>query len=354
MQEYKCPCCGGAINFDSSTQKMKCPYCDSEFEIDTIKAYTDEKQAQEPSDMNWNNDISTWGDADTANLAVYSCNSCGGQIVTDSTTASTTCPFCDNPVVMTGKVSGELKPDFVIPFKLDKNRAKEGFKQHLSGKFFLPKVFKTENHIDEIKGIYVPFWLFNADAVADIHYKATKVHHHSDSKYNYTRTDHFLITRKGTLDFEKVPVDGSQKMPDDLMESIEPFDYREMVPFESAYLAGYAADKYDVDDKTSIKRANDRITQSTIDAFRNTVTGYATVTNESTNIQLKNNTVKYALLPVWILNTTWRNQKFIFAMNGQTGKFVGNLPADTGKAAGLFLSVSAISTLIIYLITMFF
>ena len=73
---------------------------------------------------------------------------------------------------MMGQVSGALKPDYVIPFKIDKKAAKEALQRHYKGKKLLPKIFKKENHIDEIKGVYVPFWLFDADADADIRYKA--------------------------------------------------------------------------------------------------------------------------------------------------------------------------------------
>ena len=139
---------------------------------------------------------------------------------------------------MTGKLSGELRPDILIPFKLDKKAAKAGLMKHLEGKKLLPKIFKDQNHIDEIRGIYVPFWLFNTEADANIRYRGTRTRFWSDSKYNYTETSYFLINRGGTIGFEKVPVDGDSKIPDDLMESIEPYDLKEAVPFQAAYLAG--------------------------------------------------------------------------------------------------------------------
>ena len=107
-----------------------------------------------------------WQEGEADGLRSYVCKSCGGEIVGDENTAATSCPFCGNPVVMMGQFSGALKPDLVIPFKLDKKAAKEGLKKHLTGKRFLPKIFKDQNHIDEIKGIYVPFWLFDTDVDA--------------------------------------------------------------------------------------------------------------------------------------------------------------------------------------------
>ena len=178
--------------------------------------------------------------------------------------------------------------------------------------------------------IYVPVWLFNADADANIRYKATKVRAWSDSNYNYTETSFYAISRGGKIGFERVPVDGSTKMDDALMESIEPYDFTGAVDFQTAYLAGFLADKYDVDSEQSIERANERIKKSTENAFASTVQGYSTVIPESTSIRLQNGKAKYALYPVWLLNTTWNGQRYTFAMNGQTGKFVGDLPLDKG------------------------
>lgn len=332
LQEFKCPCCGGSIEFNSETQKMQCPYCDTEFDVEALKGYDDEAKNQTPDEMEWETSAgSQWQEGETDGLRIYVCKSCGGEIVGDETLGAASCPYCDNPVVMTGQFSGSLKPDYVIPFKKSKEDAKKAMRQHTKGKRLLPKVFKDENHIEEIKGVYVPFWLFDADADANIRYKATKIHTWSDSNYYYTRTSYFAVHRSGSIGFERVPVDGSTKMADDLMESIEPYDFADAVDFKTAYLSGYLADKYDVDANDSITRANQRIKNSTEQAFAETVNGYSSVVPESSTIKLSSGKAKYALYPVWLLNTNWKGQKYVFAMNGQTGKFVGNLPLD--KAA---------------------
>lgn len=327
LQEYKCPCCDGAIEFDSASQKMKCPYCDTEFEIEAIQEYNRQLSGQD--EMNWESTPETqWTEDETNGLRVYICESCGGEIVGDAATAATECPFCGNHIVMKGQFAGDLRPDLVIPFKLDKKAAKAALKKHYQGKHFLPKTFKDDNHLEEIKGLYVPFWLFEADADANIQYKATRVRTWSDSKYHYTETQYYSVLRAGQIGFRDVPVDGSTKMADDLMESLEPFHISDAVDFQSAYLAGYLADKYDVTAQQSQDRANARIKQSTQDMFRDTVIGYATVMPVSSNIRLENSKAKYALYPVWLLNTTWEGKKYTFAMNGQTGKMVGDLPLD--------------------------
>ena len=354
LQEYKCPCCGGAIAFDSKIQKMKCPYCDTEFEMDALKGYDAELQNEQTDDMEWDTSAgSEWQEGETDGLRTYVCKSCGGEIVGDANMAATTCPFCDNPIVMMGQFSGALKPDLVIPFKLDKKAAKEAYYRHIKGRTFLPKAFRRENHIDEIVGIYVPFWLFDMETNALVTYDAerSRVWMSGDVEYtehDYTETSYYSVERSGEMTFVSVPVDGSEKMADDLMESIEPFKISESVDFQTAYLSGYLADKYDVTAEQSIERANKRVKHSTEEAFAETVKGYATVTTDNSSVQFHGGKAKYALYPVWLLNTTWNGNKYTFAMNGQTGKFVGDLPVDKGAAARWTVMLAAVFSVVTY------
>ena len=215
--------------------------------------------------------------------------------------------------------------------------------------FIKPRVFNFknineyvyfENHIDEIKGVYVPFWLFDAEVQGNVQYQATRVRRWSDSQYRYTETSYYSVVRAGGIGFENVPVDGSTKMDDTLMESIEPYNFADAVDFQTAYLSGYLAEKYDVDAETSIARANERIKKSTEEAFRETVQGYDSVMLENSGINLQNGTAKYALCPVWLLNTQWNGQKFTFAINGQTGKICGQLPVSKGRAWAFFAKLA--------------
>ena len=352
IQEYKCPCCGGAIAFDSTLQKMKCPYCDTTFDIETLINYDNELKNEQADDMTWENSKKEeWQEQEANNLHCYVCKSCGGEITCDKNTAATSCPFCGNAVVMMEQLSGTIKPNYIIPFKLDKKAAEAALKKHYEGKRLLPKIFKDQNHIKEVKGIYVPYWLFNADADVTMRYKATKTRAWSDSKYYYTETSFFSVCRNGSIGFERVPVDGSIKMPDDLMESLEPFDFSQAVDFQTAYLAGYLANKYDIDSEQSMKRANERIRKSAEKAFDATVKGYQSVMKESSSIQLHNGEIKYALFPVWLLNTKWNNQNYLFAMNGQNGKMIGDLPLDKVAYKKWLFGLTALIGIVLYVLS---
>ncbi len=352
LQEYKCPCCGGAIEFNSDIQKMKCPYCDTEFEMSALEQLDKDLAADRADEIEWNLGESTeWSNSELENMRVFTCASCAGEIIGDENMAATSCPYCGNHVVVMGNFAGGLKPDLVIPFKLDKDDAKKAMAQHLVGKKLLPKVFKDENHIEEILGVYVPFWLFSADANANARYSGEKIRSWRDTRFIYTEKSTYSITREGGLRFENVPVDASTKMDNALMDSLEPYDYRAAVPFQTAYMAGYLADKYDVTSVESAERSNARIKTSSVSMLKDTVRGYSSLKTESSAVSLTNTSAKYALLPVWILNTKWNDTNFTFAMNGQTGKFVGNLPMDKSLKNKYFWSYAGITAAVISILS---
>lgn len=344
--QYKCPSCGGKIEFNSASQRVKCLYCDTEFDVETLKGYDDILNTSQSEEASWESiPEREWSTEEADKMAIFTCRSCGGEILVDTTTSATSCPFCGNTAIFPNRLQGDLKPDVVIPFQIDKEAAKKALDNHTKGKVLLPSIFRSKNHIDEIRGIYVPFWVFDVDSDGTVKYRATRTRTWSDSRYRYTETSHFSILRSGSCSFEKIPIDGSTRMQDELMESIEPFDFSRAVDFQTAYLSGYLADRYDVDAAQSLPRANQRVKESTEEVFRSTVTGYETVSVEQSQIGFHNGKAIYALYPVWLLNTSWNNQNFVFAVNGQTGKCAGDLPLDKGKAAlwtvGLTLGIAA-------------
>ena len=362
ITNYQCPSCTGPLHFGSETGVLECDYCGSQFTIEDIdrmyaekNAHAQEETEQQETKENiregqWDMDSAGdgWG-TDEGKLHVYNCPSCGAELVCDETTAATSCPYCGNPSIIPGKLSGSRKPDVLIPFKVDKAAAIAALKKHYQHKPLLPKAFKAENHIEEVKGVYVPFWLYDAEVEGDMTFRTTRVYTHTTPREYITETSHFLVHRAGVLDFENVPVDASSQMPDAHMDAIEPFDYSELKPFSLSYLPGYLADCYDVSKETCMERANARCTASVEDALRESVIGYSSCITVSKDVTVNPGKVRYALLPVWMLSTKWKGKSFLFAMNALTGNLIGVLPIDHWKLAaycvGSFVAAAALSLL---------
>ena len=367
VTNYQCPACTGPLHYSAKSGKLECDYCGSSFDVAEIEALYARKEAEaaaakQAADAKaeaaqaakaeaaeaaaasggWDtSDLSRdWG-AGADGLRVYSCPSCGAELICDQSTAATACPYCGNPAIVPGQFSGALRPDYILPFRLSKDDAVQALRAHYKGKPFLPRSFTSANHIEQIQGVYVPFWLFDGGAEGAASYRASNTNVFETGDYEITETRHYHVVRAGSLAFEKIPVDASSKMPDDHMDSIEPFDYAQLRPFSTAYLPGYLADKYDVTIDDSRDRADTRCRETLAQALRDTVTGYGACVTEREDIALRRGKVHYALLPVWMLSTKWRGQDFLFAMNGQTGKLVGDLPTDRGRFWGMFAAIAA-------------
>ena len=367
VTNYQCPACTGPLHYSAKSGKLECDYCDSSFDVAEIEALYARKEAEAAAAKHaadakaeaaqaakaeaaeaaaasggWDtSDLSRdWG-AEADGLRVYSCPSCGAELICDQSTAATACPYCGNPAIVPGQFSGALRPDYILPFRLSKDDAVQALRAHYKGKPFLPRSFTSANHIEQIQGVYVPFWLFDGGAEGAASYRASNTNVYETGDYEITETRHYHVVRAGSLAFEKIPVDASSKMPDDHMDSIEPFDYTQLRPFSTAYLPGYLADKYDVTIDDSRDRADTRCRETLAQALRDTVTGYGACVTEREDIALRRGKVHYALLPVWMLSTKWRGQDFLFAMNGQTGKLVGDLPTDRGRFWGMFAAIAA-------------
>ena len=366
ITEFKCPACTAPLHFSEETGRLECDYCGSSFSVEEMEARSAEKEQQAAEAFEkaaaeakadagkWDGPSGqdSWGE-DGAHLKTYSCPSCGAELICDEATAATSCPYCGNNTIIPGQFRGALKPEWVIPFQIGKEDAVKALKAHYKGKPFLPKSFSDENHIQEIKGIYVPFWLFDGQAEADVSFTATRSTVMVTSRERITTTRHFDVRRAGTVRFEKIPVDASKKMPDDYMDSLEPFQYDAMVPFSTAYLPGFFADIPDVSIEECSPRAELRATETAVEAMGRQVSGYETCIPTRKDAQLRRGRVRCALLPVWLLSTQWEGKRFLFAMNGQTGKMVSDLPVSKKKYWAWWGGLTAGITAALAVITVF-
>lgn len=340
--EYQCPCCNAGLHFSGAEQKLTCEYCDNSFELDTIMEYNKALHPDREEQFQWSDaEYVQWDSQEEETLNAFICSSCGGELVTDGNTAATFCPFCDNPAVLPGRLSGGLRPESVIPFKTTKEDAQKALLRLCQGKKLLPRDFTSKNRLEKITGMYVPFWLYDCSANVHGTYRATRTTHWSDSRYNYTKTDYFMLTREAAANFAAIPMDASTKIDDVTMESIEPFDQKDAVDFKTAYLSGFLADKYDVEPESGEARVKTRAGNTLDEMLQPTMSGYSSVVTSNKQLQVEHNKARYTLMPVWMLNTRYKDKVYTFAMNGQTGKMTGTLPIDKNKMWAWFAGVSA-------------
>lgn len=325
--KYTCPNCCADLKFDPQLQKLSCEYCLSSFSVEEIKklcAATENSIPQEAVQVKEDFENHTH---------LYRCDSCGAEIMADDQQTATFCYYCHNPVILAGKMGGEFKPDKVIGFKLTRENAIDDFKKWIGKRLFVPKDFKSEQQLEKLTGLYVPFWI--ADCHINVDYSATgkKVRHWTSGNYRYTETSTYHIVRRGNLVTRGVPADGETKIDDLLMEAIEPFDYNDLRDFSMSYLSGFFADKYDVDKAQVFPRIRERSTQACASLIKESISGYTTVTPLAQNYNISQTDWKYTMLPVWFMSYMYRGKVYEFAINGQTGKLAGTPPLSKPKLA---------------------
>lgn len=336
--QYKCPNCGAGLIFDPEKQDFLCEYCDSVFkEQDFFK-----------NDEKLNNTQNNNSESETALL--YICPSCGAEIVTDETTAATTCYYCSNPVVLSGKLGGEMKPDYIIPFKLDKDEAILRFKEMCSKKKFLPKDFISESRLEEIKGVYFPYWYIDCDTSGNINAVSKQVKSWVVGDIRHTETTVRGHFRQGEMSVRNMPEAALKGKDIDILRYVCPFDAADFVPFSMSYLSGFFAEKRNIEKSEISVGVNEKIKNFSARKLLDSVE-YANADIKDSSIRIGDVSWKYNLLPVWVLNYKHKDKNYIYALNGQTGKVYGELPVSFKKLGILFAGITAAASVILTVIT---
>ncbi|MDO4555978.1 MAG: hypothetical protein Q4B70_12645 [Lachnospiraceae bacterium] len=347
-KQLKCPNCGGPLEFDPVSQKMKCSYCDTLVDVKESEGTDEEKAAVfQGAEKTTRENAENTGEDTTGEMRVITCKNCGAELVTDEFTTASFCTYCGSPSIVESRVTGEKMPDFVIPFQIDKKKALEEYRKWTKKGLLTPNVFRSEAVMEKITGIYVPFWLYDYNADLHAEGECVRTRFTSDSQNDYTHRDYFYVCRDIEARFEKVPADASEKMEDSMMDKLEPFDYEKLKPFKMDYLSGYLSERYNMAAAALEERVGGRVEEYMEEILAGEVSGYSEK-HLKKNVQDQVAKEYYALLPVWLLNYRYRGKVYSFAMNGQSGKIVADLPVSAIKTAGVFL----VSFVVMYLITM--
>lgn len=319
VQVYSCKACAAPISYNIKAGKWVCEYCASEFKKDEI-----EQQSVSESGIELDEDLSI----EIPDLDAYNCNACGAEILAEGVTAATFCIYCKSPSILKSRFSGEFHPRFLIPFKVDQKEARQIYFDWIKKRFFAPSEFKEATEIDKIRGLYAPYWLFDCRASGYVIGEGRNSRSWRSGDYRVTETKYYFIKRTGSSAYEKIPVDGSINLDDNLMEGIEPFDYSSLRDFSLEFMSGYLAEKYDVDEKEALKAMEPRAQKFLDSTLKNSGKKYNSVSFHDSNININSVKAAYSMLPVYVLTNIYKGKKHTFIINGQTGKTYGETPFD--------------------------
>ena len=332
VMEQKCASCGAPLRFDPEQGMLVCDSCGSR------QAIPEELQIGDVALDGF--DFHTWTHQATHEqadaLPVYNCVSCGAEVIVPEAQITTTCPYCGNNIVLTDKVTGKLRPDGVVPFRIDKKQLPDAVNAFYKGKELLPKNFFSEHSLGKVTGVYVPFWVFSGAVSGLLRFRGETSGSFRQGNYIITETHHYQLLRDANVTFQDVPVDASGRISDKLMDSLEPFRMAEVKAFDVRYLAGFTAERFDQAQDSVAERARGRMIASAEDAVTSTLSGYSALRRAGGELHARLN-ARYLLLPVYLFSIEYGGKSYDFAMNGQIGKVVGELPVSKSVSRNHFL-----------------
>ena len=340
---YKCPNCGGELRFEPGTNKLVCKWCRSELHIDQVQQQEESKAQESTQDQS---------SKDDEEGKIYTCPSCGAQIMTDSTTAATFCYYCHNPALIPGRMTGDDKPDYILPFEVTKENALQIFDQWIKGKKYIPDAFYSKDQMEKVSGVYFPFMLYTCKIDGHIDAQGTQVIERREGDFKVIERSIYHVRRDGDMEVKNVTRNALKKANKKLVEGVIPYDMEKIKPFNMSYLSGFQAETKDLGPDDFKDEVEQEVRDYAVSRLQESVSGYSDLTITSDNTRLVDPTWKYAMMPVWTLTykEPGTGKIYYFSVNGQTGKPIGELPVDEGKVKKTALTTGAVTAVIVFIL----
>ena len=322
----KCPGCGSKVTFNPKSGLFECESCDRKLTEEEIYKYTDTFNEKAIGDIDLNK---------------YHCPVCGAEVLADKNTTAEFCMYCGSSIVFDGRVSGLLKPKYMIPFSIDKKGAIEILKKYLSNYLYVPHSFLKTANLEKISGIYYPFWESDMNTFSSLSAEGTTSRSWTAGERRYTETNYYRINRAGNIHFEDLTINALTSADKKLVESVLPYPIKDHIPFKKTYLSGFYAKKNDLIYEDIENEMKNKMRNYSTTILRNTISGYGSVSIIKKEDTILDENHDYVMLPIWILNYKYLGKNYTFAINGVTGKCFGEVPISRGKLAIAGTSIAA-------------
>lgn len=354
-KKYSCKNCGAELYFDPNSGKLHCEYCGSDYDPAEYNMSADEAAGEDQTIPQFGEDASTDAaptdeSVSTDDLVVYQCPNCGAEVITSKKTVATTCVYCNRAITLVGNVKGAFRPDYVLPFTKDRKEVENAYKKLCRQSFLTPRKLMSESTIEKIKGMYVPYWLYSFDGTASAEVHAERVRTFVSGHDEVTEVSRYEISEEGRGRFERVPADAMKAMDNEMMDSIEPFDFGKLEPFNPAFLSGFYTQQWDENSGDNEPRAKSRAKTALLSELMDHVGSYTTTMVRDEHYSWDNQKIEQVMIPVWMMYMDYKGKKYVFGMNGQTGKMMGTLPKDPGRLIEIGVIFFVISQIIMMII----
>ena len=360
-ESYACPKCGGKMDFNAAKGQLLCPFCGHTMAVPQAAAVVQQAAISEHDLMAALKDTSGKAQGYGTQLKSIKCQSCGAVLNVEPNITSTKCSFCGSNQVLEQEVDPNLyRPESLVPFAIDDNRSNNLFRDWLGRGLFTPSDLKREGGGQKLRGVYLPFWTFDAHAESD--WRAESGDYYYVTEWVTVERDGKMVQEQQQVqkirwywtsghhagDYDDVLVYATRSIPTNILQKVYPYDTKQLVAYQPQYLSGWSAESYQVPLAEAWPIGRDMINQHEHGACDSEVPG-DTHRNLNVSTQLSALTFKHVLLPVWVASYRYHNKTYRFMINGQTGRVDGEKPISWIKVTIAVVTVIVIIGVLLYL-----
>ena len=347
VEVFTCENCGGNMIFDIKSQSLKCPYCETEVKIDNsgdVLEYDFSNVSRLEAQSDWNEEAE-----------VIKCESCGAETVVDRQSTAIHCSYCGSSHVLKTKQSAGIKPEGVLPFKIDKHQAMEEMSRWMKRRWLAPNDLKLLYQSDKLQAVYVPYWTYDAQTYSTYtgqggryYYETREV---NGKKETIQKIRWYPVNGQLHEFFDDVLVNASAHYSDQIMSGVEPYNTDRIEPYKPEYLSGYLAERYYLGVSEGFSCANQKMVRELESmAHHEIMCRFDTARNVVVRTQYQNVTFKHVLLPIWCANYDYKGKNYQYIINGETGRVHGTYPYSLVKITVLII----LGALALYLFFVYF
>jgi len=354
IEKHACPACGAQAEWNPAKQKLVCPFCGTEspYDVDAATGAIQEidlvRTLREMPD-----DLRGW----QAERKTVQCRSCRAVMVFDAAKVGQNCEFCGSPALVDyQEIKAPIRPQSLLPFKVSEPQVREQIRRWYASKWLAPGALKSRALVDRVRGVYIPYWTFDAQADCPWeaeagHYYYTTESYRDNQGRNQTRQVRHVRWEpaSGRVQhfFDDEPVPGTHGVSHALLREVEPFRTTELVPYDTAFLSGFIVEHYQIVLLDAAQASQDAMTRKLNEMCAAEVPG-DTYRNLQIHPVFSGQTFKHILVPVWLLSYLYGTKTYQVVVNGYDGRMAGQYPKSPWKIALLVLL--AIIVFLIFLV----
>jgi hypothetical protein len=353
LEKHACAACGAQAVWNPSKQLLECPFCGTSapFTLDEGSgAFVENDLAKALRELP--DEARGW----LAEKRTVQCQSCKAVSVFDPERVGQNCSFCGSPALVDYKeIKAPIRPQAVLPFKVSESQVREQIRRWYASKWLAPGKLKSRALVDQIRGVYLPYWTFDAQAVCPWtaeagHYYYTTETYRDNRGYTQTRQVRHVRWEPAAGEvrhfFDDEPVPGTQGVSHDLLKQVEPFPTTALVPYDTAFLSGFVVEHYQIVLLDAAGNSEQSMSRQLFDMAAHEVPG-DTYQNLQIHPVFSAQTFKHILVPVWLLSYLYGTKPYQVVVNGQTGIMAGRYPKSAWKIALLILLAMIVFLIVI-------